>query len=136
MTDYTELVKALRHCEFAWSARTCDYCEYSKTDCQLLLSDAADAIEALQAEQKKTVTQIFGEEQMAWEGRCKDLMYQIADLQEQLSKRGEIVRCGECKYHLPETERTNPYCNRFHCMKPDDWFCADGERKVQDERCT
>lgn len=40
----------------------------------------------------------------------------------------ELVRCGECKYHLPETERTNPYCNRFHCMKPDDWFCADGER--------
>ena len=44
----------------------------------------------------------------------------------------ELVRCKECKYHLPETERTNPYCNRFHCMKPDDWFCADGERKVQD----
>lgn len=43
-----------------------------------------------------------------------------------------VVRCRECKYHLPETERTNPYCNKFHCMKPDDWFCADGERKVQD----
>ena len=44
----------------------------------------------------------------------------------------KIVRCGECKYHLPETERTNPYCNRFPCMKPDDWYCADGEREVQD----
>ena len=43
-----------------------------------------------------------------------------------------IVRCGECKYHLPETERTNPYCNRFHCMRTDDWFCADGEREVQE----
>jgi hypothetical protein len=43
-----------------------------------------------------------------------------------------VVRCGECKYHLLETERTNPYCNRFHCMKPDDWFCADGEREVQE----
>lgn len=43
-----------------------------------------------------------------------------------------VVRCGECKYHLPETERTNPYCNRFHCMKPDDWYCADGEREVQE----
>ena len=50
MTDYTKLVEALRYCEFGWSARTCDNCEYSKTDCQLLLSDAADAIEALQAE--------------------------------------------------------------------------------------
>lgn len=50
MTDYSELVKALRDCEFGWSARTCDNCEYSKTDCQNLLSDAAAAIEALQAE--------------------------------------------------------------------------------------
>lgn len=52
-----------------------------------------------------------------------------------LKERGtlvEVVRCGECKHHLPETERTNPYCNRFHCMKPDDWFCADGEREVQE----
>lgn len=52
-----------------------------------------------------------------------------------LKERGtlvEVVRCGECKYHLPETERTNPYCNRFHCMEPDDWYCADGEREVQE----
>ena len=45
--NYEELVKALRYCEFGFSARTCDNCEYSKTDCQLLLSDAADAIEEL-----------------------------------------------------------------------------------------
>ena len=53
MSDYTELVKALLYCEFGWSARTCDNCEYSKTDCQLLLSDAAAAIEALQAQLPK-----------------------------------------------------------------------------------
>lgn len=47
----------------------------------------------------------------------------------QLPKRGEIVRCGECKYHMAETERTNPYCAKYHCMRTDDWFCADGERK-------
>ena len=50
MTNYEKLVEALRYCEFGWSARTCDNCEYSKTDCHILLSDAADAIEALQAE--------------------------------------------------------------------------------------
>ena len=50
MTDYTKLVAALQYCEFGWSAQTCDNCEYSKTDCTLLLSDAAAAIEALQAE--------------------------------------------------------------------------------------
>lgn len=53
MTDYTKLVEALRCCEFGWSARTCDNCEYSKTDCQILLSDAAAAIEALQAQLPK-----------------------------------------------------------------------------------
>ena len=47
---YEKLIKALLWCEFGWSARTCDNCEYSKTDCQLLLSDAAAAIEALQAD--------------------------------------------------------------------------------------
>ena len=50
MTDYTKLVAALQYCEFGWSAQTCDNCEYSKTDCQLLLSDAAAAIKGLQAE--------------------------------------------------------------------------------------
>jgi hypothetical protein len=56
----------------------------------------------------------------------------IEALQAQMPKRGEIVRCGECKYHMAETERTNPYCTKYHCMRADDWFCADGERKVQE----
>ena len=58
MTDYDELIKALRYCEFGWSARTCDNCEYSKTDCQLLLSDAADAIEELQKTIQDMTTRI------------------------------------------------------------------------------
>ena len=93
MTDYSELVKALRYCIDG----TCGNCPYVKK-CRKngravdqLHKDAAAAIEALQAEQKKTVTKIFGEEQMAWEGRCKDLMYQIADLQAQLPKRGKWI---------------------------------------------
>jgi hypothetical protein len=48
------------------------------------------------------------------------------------NKKQEVVRCGECKYHMAETERTNPYCTKYHCMRADDWFCADGERKVQE----
>ena len=77
MSDYTELVKALLYCEFGWSARTCDNCEYSKTDCQLLLSDAAAAIEALQ----KDLTTL-------------QTCYEIADatvdtVLKQLPKRGE-----------------------------------------------
>ena len=92
MTDYTKLVEALRckrddceGCDLAFFDKDEGWmCQYAAKD-----DDAADAIEALQADQKKTVTQIFGEEQMAWEGRCKALMYQIADLQAQLPKRGE-----------------------------------------------
>lgn len=45
---------------------------------------------------------------------------------------GELVRCGECKYHMAETERINPYCAKYHCMRTDDWFCADGEKEVQE----
>lgn len=108
MTDYTELVKALR------SASTVS------TAWEKLMLNAADAIDALQAEQNKTVTQIFGEEQMAWEERCKDLMYRIAELQAQLPKRGEWELidgaepmrwgCSRCKYMSWETSNYCPRC--------------------------
>ncbi len=150
MTDYKKLVKELRGC------KDMDYC----TDCPRMANgyvefcnikdDAAAAIEALQAEvnrlkdsneelrEKQTYIDHYGDR---WMTSAKDVPtaayeHGYADgrdeAEAQLPKRGEVVRCGECKYHLPETERTNPYCNRFHCMKPDDWFCADGEREVQE----
>ena len=91
---------------------------------QVALYDAAAAIEELQAEQKKTVTQIFGEEQIAWEGLCKDLMYQIADLQAQLSKRGEWIykpkdaiemmftlpKCSVCGHESSDANNFCPNC--------------------------
>lgn len=51
MTDYTELVEALRVCASACGCKTCErdlYCEPTK-----MLSDAAAAIEALQAQLPK-----------------------------------------------------------------------------------
>lgn len=81
---------------------------------------------------KELILDLRDADQANWKRLSLDAAAAIEELQAQLPKRGEIVRCGECKYHLPETERTNPYCNRFHCMKPDDWFCADGEREVQE----
>lgn len=46
------------------------------------------------------------------------------------AERIDIVRCGECKY----------YSLTFECMKdecgieePPTWFCADGERRADDE---
>lgn len=65
MTDYTELIRQLKTYEDGYG----------------LYDAAAAAIEELEAEKKKTVTQIFCEEQAAWEGHCKDLMKQISELQ-------------------------------------------------------
>ena len=90
MSDYTELVKALLYCEFGWSARTCDNCEYSKTDCQLLLSDAAAAIEALQAQLPKR-----GE----WIYKPKDAIEMMFTL----------PKCSVCGH---ESSDANNYCPR------------------------
>jgi peptide subunit release factor 1 (eRF1) len=97
MTDYSELVKALRR---KGLSNECDSCGYGYRFCpdsecndachvERIIDDAADAIEALQAEQKKTVTQIFGEEQQEWEEYCAGLMSRIRELKAQMPKRGE-----------------------------------------------
>ena len=97
MSQYAELVKALRKVADYINCYDCEMwglgeCDTERKSC--VLHNAADAIEALQAEQKKTVTQIFGEEQMAWEGRCKDLMKHISDLQAEI--RESMQKCAEC----------------------------------------
>ena len=50
MADYTELIKALRHCD---SRKSCKECPFYGEDvrsekCQTMIPDAADAIEQLQ----------------------------------------------------------------------------------------
>lgn len=72
MTEYSKLVEALRYCEFGWSAQTCDNCEYSKTDCQIMLSDAADAIEALQAELPKRGKWVRVEDGESYHYECSE----------------------------------------------------------------
>lgn len=62
----------------------------------------------------------------------------IEDLQAQLPKRGEIVRCGECKwwheFFIRGVGRGRGVCavhtDPLECNA--DWFCADGEREVQE----
>ena len=49
---------------------------------------------------------------------------------------GEIVRCRECKHRDPETKGCD--CAGHEMVMggiipmPDNWFCADGRRKVQE----
>ena len=38
---------------------------------------------------------------------------------------GELVRCKDCKYHDEEDGTNLCDCDN----RPDDWFCADGERR-------
>lgn len=61
----------------------------------------------------------------------------IEALQAQLPKRGEIVRCGECKYSSKPDTNGEIWCKReghgedlMECHGVG-WFCADGEREVQ-----
>jgi hypothetical protein len=102
MTDYEQLVKALRCIELRLSCNECEYGKWSESgeawscDFERRDTDAADAIEALQA---------------------------------QLPKRGEIVRCGECKHNL-NAVCSNP-CGKYKIVT-DDEFCDAGEREVQE----
>lgn len=43
----------------------------------------------------------------------------------------ELVRCKDCK-HRYDNDKKCPYCNECGGREypPDDWFCADGERKT------
>ena len=145
MKDYSKLVEALR-CKATCDWTNCGNCKYADEDDNprgcwgtKIYADAAAAIEALQAKQKKTVTQIFGEEQMAWEGRCKDLMYQIADLQAQLPKRGEWIwiqkenggqykGCSVCHAPIP-TDSMLDYLDDEDC---DFCYSCGAKMEVQD----
>jgi len=47
-------------------------------------------------------------------------------LEDKLKEQPQIVRCKDCKHHKKDT------CSADAGMAfppPDDWFCADGERK-------
>lgn len=99
MTDYSELVKALRiHASVDIECYECAYhddCCTNGNGHTKMMTDAAAAIEELQAEQKKTVTQIFCEEQHEWEEYCTGLMNRIRELKAQLPKRGEWIDSKE-----------------------------------------
>lgn len=97
MTDYTELVKALRYCSTTKGMVYCNVnCKYgweerSKGCNDLLMTDAAAAIEALQAEVdalKHDIERYVGiNAELTTENEA--LHERIEALQAQLSKRGE-----------------------------------------------
>lgn len=51
----------------------------------------------------------------------------------------DLVRCGECRYRITAHGISDgwvlcskPYTERGNAMHRADWFCADGEREVQE----
>lgn len=130
MSDYSKLVKALRckrddceGCDLAFFDKDEGWmCRYAAKD-----DDAADAIVAL------------GLDNEDYEHENRRLHGEIEALQAQLPKRGKIVRCGECRYRITAhgiydgwVLCTKPSTERGNAMHRADWFCADGERKVQE----
>lgn len=114
MTDYTELVKALRiRSGNLCPGDICDRCEAIHFLCSdKVMHDAADAIEALQAE-------------------IRESMQKCAECGENEPKRGEIVRCKEC-IHFTQ----GGWCDREFDWFPVDEndFCSMAEKmEVQDE---
>jgi len=132
--SYDKLVAALRglasgrwrNCEYTWFA-----------DEQVVFSDAADAIEALQADMKTYGKTAFDE------GYAMGFAAGEDRAEKQMPKRGEIVRCGECKWYgiyeakkdgTPDKRYSPSVCLRgiYAKRRDPDWFCADGEREAQE----
>ncbi len=45
-------------------------------------------------------------------------------------KRTDVVRCKDCKHRDPEDKECDcGHAIQWQLPRPDDWFCADGERK-------
>lgn len=45
-------------------------------------------------------------------------------------RQPEIVRCKDCKHRDPEDGKCDSgHGIQWQLQRPDDWFCADGERR-------
>ena len=125
MTDYSELVKALR-CENTGDdecgSSDCPY--WSGLGCMdgQLMEDAAAAIEALLKENKELIEDhpemVEADGHWEWRKPNGEVL---------LPKLGDIVRCMDCKWNL-----SCGYISTRSFAEWKDWFCADGERKVQE----
>lgn len=45
----------------------------------------------------------------------------------------EIVRCKDCKFYNAKPDSHGDRCDKIHWSRGDDWSCADGKRKEQNE---
>ncbi len=132
MTDYTELVKALRYhvnADEGWSYRPIQSLSWDCID--RIMTDAADAIEALIADVEKKESRITG------------LGNRIFALEQQLPKRGEWVEenrrprssqfvCSECHRTAYDPQPTRDKAWRKRCRYAYCPNCGAKMTEVQD----
>ena len=49
---------------------------------------------------------------------------------------GELIRCNECRYYNSKQVINGDHCEKLHWSSGIDWFCADGERREENESKT
>lgn len=114
MTDYTELVKALRHCKIHLPCKECPrYGSTGNLCVSDLHDDAAAAIETL-------------------EGLIATYRFKVKCLNQNRGWSVELVRCEECIHKTDEYANGEIWCDEHGQYHKNDWFCADGEREVQE----
>ena len=47
--------------------------------------------------------------------------------------KGELVRCKDCQWYDKDPDMYDAYCDKNGIAIEDDFYCADGERKEQDD---
>ena len=60
----------------------------------------------------------------------KIVRYKTGESHEIVETVGELIRCKDCKHRDPEDHKCD--CGHdiiWQMPRPDDWYCADGERK-------
>lgn len=118
--DREKVIKGLEACR----KTDCINCPYSASETEVCLINylLTDAL-ALLKEQEAEIDEISDE---------------YLDLGKEMAKQPEIVRCKDCKYgyHLVDTKKGEIIKYRIACLKRSeliqnqDWFCADGERRI------
>lgn len=44
-----------------------------------------------------------------------------------------VVRCKDCVHHIDAPQTTDVWCERIDGLLQRNWFCADGERRDDEE---
>ena len=114
----------------------CKGCPYNVENAYCITSIAQEAKDTIKKQESEILEFIGGvarltveNEMLKKDNLAKSVLHehQVNDyLRKQLANRPEIVRCRDCKHHGKDT------CSAgagIAYPPPDDWYCADGERK-------